>query len=374
MTDVTLWPPLDEIRRTLGLVPDGCAGELAVACPADVVSGPGGGAVAVATDVPDTLRALIERRSAVARLPRPPRWQSGDIVGLPAGKGVLLGVLLDEPDAGIDTARGLIWRGWVTGAEVDWAGAHDLVLEPQDEPFDPAVGLIQTWNQVWVEETRAPLLGRLTAARLAAVRAVQDEYAADIEAHDALGPSPPGCIGLRTVGGFTVLTGTALGDDDPRTRYRAIYRDVAQRLTVPRTQPVQQADRPPGQSALQRLWHGLRDMWPGTLPVGVILTGACAAALVFSVRGLYDAPSPSMQADDEVRFRSLPVLPPRAELSVRWRDSADAREIAVLLRSFGGEIVGGPNAAGRWQVRVPDVAAAQRAMLASPLVAEVVSP
>jgi hypothetical protein len=59
---------------------------------------------------------------------------------------------------------------------------------------------------------------------------------------------------------------------------------------------------------------------------------------------------------------------------VRWRDAADAGDIAVLLHSFGGEIVGGPNAAGRWQVRVPDAAVAQRAMLASPLVAEVVSP
>ena len=374
MTYVTLWPPLDEIRRVLQVVPDRPDDTEAGAPSAGAAPDPGTACAPVDGDLPDTLRLLVERRAAAAALPTAERWTSGDIVAVPAGKGVTVGVLLDEPDGSATAPQGTVWRGWLTCAEVDWAGAHDLVLEPQDEPFDPAVGVVQAWHPVWVQEVSAPRLGRLTAARLAAVRAVHAEFLGGASDPGAVADAQPGWIGLRTVGGFTVLTGTSLSEGDPRIEYRAAYRAVGERLTVAR--PARKAAptmavEPPG----HRIRRWLKSALAGGAPSRIALAGACAVVLGLTVQGLYDTPPVSRAGgDDDVRFRSIPAPQARAELSVRWRDAADAGDIAVLLHSFGGEIVGGPNAAGRWQVRVPDAAVAQRAMLASPLVAEVVSP
>ncbi|MFD2376562.1 caspase family protein [Ottowia pentelensis] len=161
-----------------------------------------------------------------------------------------------------------------------------------------------------------------------------------------------------------------MGQDDPRAEFRAAYRAVGERLSVGRPATRLAADAV-AESRKHRIWHWLKSGLTRGTPIRIAVAGACAVILGVTVRGLYEAPVPRTTVDDDVRFRSLPTPELRAELSVRWRDAADAHDIEVLLRSFGGEVVGGPNAAGRWRVRVPDVAAAQRAMLASPLVAEV---
>lgn len=373
MNDMTLWPPIDEVRRALGLAPDRTEEKTTVACSFSAVADREADSAAGSGDLPDTLRTLVERRADVAMLPKAARWSSGDIVAVPAGNGVLMGVLLDEPAERVEDGKALVWRGWLTCAEVDWAAAHDLVLEPQDEPFDPAVGVVQTWNSIWIREAQTSRLGCLTAARMAAARAVHDEFTRGASGSGSAADAQPGRIGLRTVGGFTVLTGTPLGEDDPRIEFRAAYQAVGERLSVgrPATKVAVASLADPSE---RRFWHWLVSGLTRGRPTRIVLAGACAVILGVTVRGLSDAPTPRATMDDDVRFRSLPAPESRAELSVRWRDAADVRDIEVLLRSFGGEVVGGPNAAGRWQVRVPDVAAAQRAMLASPLVAEVVGP
>lgn len=371
MLDTCLWPPLDDIRRNLSAAVDvATLGVQDSGSTCGTTETSDGGA---STDVPDLLRALIERRAGVAALPNSPTWSPGDIVGLRGEGQNLLGVLLDEPQGLADASELRVWRGWLTAAEVDWAGAHDVVFEPEDEPFDPAVGIVQTWNPVQVLQGNAPLLGRLSASRLAAVRAVQDDAGVVIDNGFNSSPPRPGQIALRAVGGFTVLTGTPLGADDPRRDYQALYRAAAKRLSV--VAPV--GVSVPTRSVLgviseswQRLMHG----WPGNVPARLIVAASFAGVLGLIVQGWYLPPAPMANGDDEIRFRSLPVPQPRAVLSVRWRDAADVGDVAALLRAIGGDLVGGPDAAGRWRVSVADPVLAQRAMLASPLVAEVSGP
>lgn len=365
MSTVALWPPLDEVRRALGARPpdepqDASATRLATAV----------GAVAQTPELPQPLRALAAARTALRGLQSDGRWHPGDLIALPGPGGNLLGVLLDEVEQEAGPAGAPVWRGWLAVAEADWAGVSDVLLEPEDEPFDPVAGVVQAWNPVRVTVRQAPLLGRLGAARLAAVRAVRDEHARGASASVAAIVPCPGSIALREAGGFTVLTGTPLGPDDPRVAYQALYRDAGAQLSRPVLAAAQAAPvaPAPGWGARLRDWLG------AGVPVRIGLAGVTLAALILVLQGLYPPAPVGTPIDDEVRFRSLPAPAAGGELSVRWRDGADPAAIAALVRSFGGESVDGPNAAGRWIVRAPDPAAAQRALLASPLVLEVTGP
>ena len=77
-------------------------------------------------------------------------------------------------------------------------------------------GLIQTWNALTLRQTpqlSARVVGEVSATRLAAIRAVHDEWAAQLSL--AINPEP-GRIALRTAGGgFSVLSGTPLGKRRP---------------------------------------------------------------------------------------------------------------------------------------------------------------
>ncbi|RZI89472.1 MAG: hypothetical protein EOP78_17095, partial [Variovorax sp.] len=210
-----LWPPLGLIRSTF--VPEeGVA--VAAASDTRAMTGPGAGmrsaaAPAAEADAPDLLLPLAElarRRDAVAARAFPARWAPGRLVSV-LHEGRLIGVLLDK------CVQGELWQGWLAASETDWAGAFDVLLEPEDEPFEPMFGLIQTWNALTLRQTPqlcARVLGEVSATRLAAIRAVHDEWAAALPL--AIEPEP-GRIALRTAGGvFPVLSGTPLGSDDPR--------------------------------------------------------------------------------------------------------------------------------------------------------------
>lgn len=369
MPPIALWPPLDAVRSALGApLPQreargpepGCCG-----------APPGGGASAAdAAQLPQPLRDLAEARAALAALQDGSDWSPGDLVALAGPGRGLLGVLLDEVEQAAGPDRPALWRGWLTAAEADWAGVYDVLLEPEDAPFDPLAGVVQAWNPVRVSAREAPVLGRLSAARLAAVRAVRDEHARGGSAAVAAIAPRPGAIGLRVAGGFSVLTGTPLAAGDVRADYQALYRDAAAQLGAPA-----RAAEPALPPAAAPHWWARLSRWLGAgVPARLGLAGATLAALVFIFYGIGAAPPVGAPLDDEVRFRALPQAAPGGEFSVRWRDGADPAAIATLLRGFGGESVGGPDAAGYWTVRAPDAVAAQRALLASPLVLEVTGP
>ena len=225
MKQIELWPPLSQIQREIegDQMPnesDGADPDRPVICNAVLTRSQQG---LEGSLVP--IRDWVDRRcSALAKLPSP-TWAEGIVIGVPVGR-TLHGLLLDQC-VGSDQ-----WVGWMTAPECDWAGAFDVLLEPEDEPFDPMCGVVQTWNSVTVramplESVR--LLGRLSPHRLAAVRAVQSEYRA---AHDVAVPPELGRIALRVVSGaFTVLTGAPLAAQDPRRDYQAIYRRAGSRLS-----------------------------------------------------------------------------------------------------------------------------------------------
>lgn len=359
-----LWPPLDEIRRALDPPAPAAAAPDAPGLAPDADAAP------EVPELPPALRELAEARSTLATWPATDPWNGGDIVALDKGQGLVLGVLLDQQQAGPGAAQGALWRGWLTAPEADWAGPFDVLLEPGDAPFDPVAGVVQTWNPVQVRETPAPRLGRLSAARLAAMRAVQDESSGRIDDSVAAVAPRPGFIALRSAGGFPVLTGTPLATEDPRAEYQALYRQAARELAHAGAVVAEAPEARSGGSA----WRALKSwLSSGGLPFRPALAGVAALLLALVVAPVLMPSTPVIPSPgDEIRFRS--VAPPAAsELGVRWRDDADANAVAALLLRINAEVVEGPNATGLWRIRVADAAVAQRVLLASPEVAEVVA-
>ena len=356
-----LWPPLALIRSAFEHdegEPDG-----------EPVRPPGQPAAVARRSAEDLLLPLTElarRREAVVQRAFPARWAPGRLVSV-VHEGRLLGVLLDK------CLHGELWQGWMAASEADWAGAFDVLLEPGDEPFEPLFGLIQAWNVVTLQ--RSPQLcprvqGEVSATRLAAIRAVADESAA--QAQLTIAPEP-GRIALRTVGGvFSVLSGTPLAAaQDPRADYQALYRDAAARLgTTLQAAPPAAKVQAPRESTGDR-WTSVR-RWLGA--DGWLRPAFAVLALVVVIQniGLPGAGSD----EEEVRFRSVPGAPvaPAADLVVRWKPGTDMAASAQLLRSVSADVVGGPDAQGGWRIRLPLVNEGRAVLAASPLVEAVESP
>lgn len=376
-----LWPPLSVIRSAFqagGVVPampdapGHEAGTATVAMPGTAPRAAQGTAAAPPRAVLDLLLPLTElarRREAVARRAFTARWAPGRLLSV-VHEGRLLGVLLDR------CIHGNLWQGWMAAGEADWAGAYDVLLEPDDEPFEPAFGLVQAWNVLTLEPSPqlcARVLGEVSATRLAAIRAVHDEWAA--QAPLAIAPEP-GHIALRTVGGvFSVLSGTPLGMEDPRADYQALYRDAALQLSTalqPGSNSASAASAAPGttrakpQPGPEGGWWGSIRRWFGA--DGWMRPAFAVLALVVVVQnvGLFG----QRTEDDEVRFRSAPpTAATQTELVVRWKPDARAEDTARLLQSMSADVVGGPGADGTWRLRVPDPVQGLAALAASPLVA-----
>ena len=382
-----LWPPLSVIRSAfqaggaVPAMPDAPgheAGTTTVAMPGTAPRAAQGTAAAPPRAVLDLLLPLTElarRREAVAQRAFTARWAPGRLVSV-VHEGRLLGVLLDR------CIHGNLWQGWMAAGEADWAGAYDVLLEPDDEPFEPAFGLIQAWNVLTLEPSPqlcARVLGEVSATRLAAIRAVHDEWAA--QAPLAIAPEP-GHIALRTVGGvFSVLSGTPLGARDPRADYQALYRDAASQLSTalqpashggsasaaaPGTAPGTPRARP--QSRPEGGWWGSIRRWFGA--EGWVRPAFAVLALVVVVQNV-GLPLGRNAEDDEVRFRSVPTVPeaaPAANLVVRWKDGVRIDEADRLLHAAQAEVVGGPGGNGVWRLRAADPVGGLAVLAASPLV------
>ncbi|MGJ7606188.1 hypothetical protein ACSFA7_17720 [Variovorax sp. LT1R20] len=369
-----LWPPLSVIRNAFetgsAAVPDAAAAAAGVATVAMPGAMPQAASAVAAPALQDLLLPLTElarRREAVAQRAFPARWAPGRLVSV-VHEGRLLGVLLDR------CIHGDLWQGWMAAGEADWAGVFDVLLEPDDEPFEPAFGLIQTWNVLTLEPSPqlcARVLGEVSATRLAAIRAVHDEWAAQ----KVLPIAPePGHIALRTVGGvFSVLSGTPLGAQDPRADYQALYRTVGLQLGSALTQspeaapaaPVSPRARP--QERPEGGWWGSIRRWFGAdgwmRPAFAVL----ALCVVVQNVGLLGGRG---SEEDDVRFRNVPTAPAAASanLVVRWKDGVRVDEADRLLRTISAEVVGGPGTNGVWRLRVDDPVGGLSLLAASPLV------
>ncbi|WP_418132902.1 hypothetical protein ABL849_03400 [Variovorax sp. 375MFSha3.1] len=378
-----LWPPLSVIRHALETTgaaampdtgPEGEPGTATVAMPGSPPGTPATPVVA-ASDLLMPLTELARRREAVAQRAFPARWAPGRLVSV-VYSGRLLGVLLDR------CIHDDLWQGWMAVGEADWAGAFDVLLEPEDEPFEPMFGVVQTWNVLTLEPSPqlcARVLGEVSATRLAAIRAVHDEWAA----RTALAIAPqPGRIALRGVGGgvFSVLSGTPLGPEDPRTDYQDLYRDVGLELGAALTRP-QSDEAAPSSSSLSSSpsrarpqpgpeggWWGSIRRWFGA--EGWARPAFAVLALVVVVQNVGLLGGRGAPEDDEVRFRAVPTAPAptRADLVVRWKPGVRMDEADRLLQSISADVVGGPGGDGAWRLRVPEPVEALAVLAASPLV------
>jgi len=372
---IELWPPFSVIRRHFA--PGGASRE-----PQSEAGGQGEDAMPSGTanvDLQLPLAELARRRQVLAARNFNARWEPGRIVSVLL-EGYVLGVLLDRKLPG-GSGR---WQGFVATSEADWASAHDVLLEPTDEPFEPLFGLIQAWNHVSLAPMPhkvAPVQGEISATRLAAIRAVHDEYVNGTSL--AIDPEP-GRIALRSVAGghFTVLSGTPLGRDDVREPYQQLYRDAAARLSASvsaappavSTAVAQQAPpRPVHNGMLGRLrrWFGA-DGWARPALALLALVVVVQNVMLWSGGGDDDA----TPREDEASFRAAPVEPAgaTADLGVVWKAGVTLQDSMQLLRSIDADVVAGPDDKGTWYLRVPDVDESTRALSASPLVESVGPP
>jgi len=134
-----------------------------------------------------------------------------------------LAVLISEP-----TETKNVWYGWMVASETDYASHWDMLLEPEDQPFDPLASMIQIWNPVHIYVPyNAPVLATLKPERLQAVRALAVEFATGDDPDISL--SQPGHIAPRaTFENFSILTGSPIsGNDDPRQHYQVLYHRAA---------------------------------------------------------------------------------------------------------------------------------------------------
>ena len=223
---IELWPPLSVIRSHLEPKAQEAGSSTTTG---HATPGPAA-ADAPGIDLALPLAELARRRLVLAARNFNARWAPGRIVSV-LHEGHLLGVLLDKKLPGSSER----WQGFMAASEADWASAYDVLLEPSDEPFEPLFGLIQAWNQVSLAplaQQVARVQGEISATRLAAIRAVHDEYVNGTPL--AIEPEP-GRIALRSAGGghFSVLSGTPLArEDDERAQYQQLYRDAAARLSA----------------------------------------------------------------------------------------------------------------------------------------------
>jgi hypothetical protein len=240
-------------------------------------------------------------------------------------------VLLDRPQ---DEHR---WLGWLAAPEADYATNQDVLLEPQDEPFDPLAGMVQTWNPVKVDMRKgSAVLAQLATHRLDAIR----EMAAG-KCEEGGGARPGFVAPLRTYSGATVLAGTRITHpDDPRRRYQALYRVASQALEQHSSATViHLPDR-------QRLWRNVG--W--SLAASLML--AQTAIIASLMRGQPDK-SIEEQVNGTSEYRSVPQPAANyAYLEVVFKPDAREVDIRKLLTRLNATIVDGPGEFGQYRAQV----------------------
>ncbi len=372
-----LWPPLSAIRSAFETGPGAASafapetpGLATVAMPGARGEAPGAPEAAAAPPPVDLLLPLAElarRREAVAQRSFGARWAPGRLVSV-VHEGRLLGVLLDR------CIHGELWQGWMAAGEADWASAFDVLLEPDDEPFEPAFGLIQAWN---VFDARAePATGGARARRGLGHAARRDprgarrvgragraRHRARARPHRAAhrGRRVRRCCRARRWARAIRASNTSRCT---ATRRRSSARPGCRpRATHPARPPRRARGPSPGPRAAGggsvRRWLGA-DGW--MRPAFAVL----ALCVVVQNAGLFGG----HDAQDDVRFRAVPTAPAAAgaDLTVRWKDGVRVDEADRLLQAISADVVGGPGSNGVWRLRVPDVEKSLQVLAASPLV------
>ncbi len=223
---------------------------------------------------PAFIQALIGQKVAAHRADfgrAPQRGQLVRLASVPTPAVALLAGYDDDSQ---------VWHGWWVSPDVQYAGFWDFLLQAEDAPFDPACGVVQLWNPTQLHltaETDVYAVGRLSEARMQAVEALALEY---LLGDPQMPRSRPGLCALRAIGdGFSVVTGTPLGqDDDPRYAYQQVYHQWAAVLNEP-AQAWQRASQPEPDwlaalnDRVAAAWRKLTGISPQALPVVAFAMG-----------------------------------------------------------------------------------------------------
>jgi hypothetical protein len=168
-----------------------------------------------------------------------------------------------------------IWEGWIVVPQnhIAYVTCWDMLLEEEkDGPFDPNAAVVQLWNPVRIHVARDSVtVGQLSAATLAAARAVSEEFAQGLPPD--LGPPRPGWFGVRWVRGHSVVTGTRLGGrHDPRRVYQRLYSRAAAMVSLPAPMPA--VDARAG-AMMSRISRSL-EQWAADMGVAITTTAPVA--------------------------------------------------------------------------------------------------
>ena len=337
-----LHPPLARIEREL-------FGPETEPAPATAAVDPDRPEDAQVPALPAHLRALIERKvaAAAAHPPGPPAvGQIRSLAGVPPAPGqaprlrtcaILLGRWVD----------GRRWAGWLVAQEVDYATDLDLVLQEDDGLFAPEAAVVQTWNPLEVELTgRETILGKVSGATLAAVLKLSAPHDAD-EHHVAPRPGRIGAWDLDA--DTTVVTGTPLGEDDPRAAYQQLYRRLAGDLAGAGARRV--AAPPAKDAQAARGWRAwlqhtfVRPAWTFGALALVVLQGGWMLA------------GRQADPDDALRYRGITTTAQadacRTRLRVMFKLDTPYADVVLALRRADATLVSGPSEIGEIWVQPP---------------------
>jgi hypothetical protein len=178
------------------------------------------------TEIPQHIREFFRRRVEARDTKFSLKPKAGQIVFAKIAHS--LTVLLLKP------VENNVWQGLVCSSDVDYASYWDILLEEEDEPCDPVVSMIQTWNpvQVYIPET-GDVVAELSESRLQAIQATMREHKKDSPPLTHMSnDTRPGYVEARTtLHNHIVVTGAPLGGpDDPRREYQQMLTQVAQTL------------------------------------------------------------------------------------------------------------------------------------------------
>ena len=285
-------------------------------------------------EIPVFLRDKIRQRvsSRMAQFDKRPKagqiWRFDGKQDTAAPLSVLLDQAQDEH----------YWHGWLAAAETDYATDRDVLLEPQDEPFDPLAGMVQTWNTVTVDiRNGSRVLAQLAEHRLAAIREVATGQC------ESGGGARPGFVApLKTNSGATVLAGTRINHPaDTRRIYQNLYRIAAQTL-VPQQATAKIIPLP----SRQRVWRNVG--W--SIAASVLLV---QAAVIANLMRSQPGTSVEEQINQASEYRAVPQAPASySYLEVYFKPDAREVEIRKLLTRLNASIADGPGEFGQYRIKV----------------------
>lgn len=228
------------------------------------------------------------------------------------------------------------WQGWLVASETDYATDSDVLLEPQDEPFDPLAGMVQTWNPVTVDiRLGSRVLAQLAEHRLAAIREVAAGQC------ESGGGARPGFVApLKTNSGATVLAGTRIHHPaDTRHRYQTLYRTATQTL-MPQPVSAKVIQLPSSR------WRNIG--W--SIAASILLV---QAAVIANLMRSQPGTSIEEQINNASEYRAVPQAPfSYSYLEVYFKPDAREVEIRKLLTRLNASIADGPGAFGQYRIKV----------------------